>query len=102
MKFQATEQQIKQIAANAVNASKPMGMGFFHYQAGSNFSADDFGVTDSGLYLDYVEGRMVKLSTHRRKNEWEINDNISADYQSWICKYPTVQDLVNSVVGVSV
>lgn len=100
MKFNATEAQARQVAANAVNASKPMGMGFLHFDSGSVFTELDIPVAgDGSIYLDYVQGRMVKLSIAKREDGYEIRDSISADYQSWICEYPTVEDLVNSVLA---
>ena len=101
MKFKATEQQVKQIAANAINASKPMGMGIFHYNSGSVFT--DLDIEDDELYFDYVEGRMVKLNIRDLGDgEYEIADNPTSDYQSWCRTYPTTEALVNSVlVGVT-
>jgi hypothetical protein len=99
MKFKATNQQVKQIAANAINASKPMGMGFLHFQADNNFTADD--IEDGELYFDYVQGRMVKLRIRDLGNgEYEIADNPTSDYQSWCSTYPTTEALVNSVLAV--
>jgi len=99
MIFKATEEQVKQIAANAVNASKPMGMGFLHY-TNRVFTNKDFNIDKFGLNLDYVQGRMVKLNIkHKGDNQWQIiHGEPTYDYQSWINKYPTNQDLVNSVL----
>ncbi len=98
MKFKATKQQVKEIAANAINASTPMGMGFLHYQADTKFGPED--ISDEQLYFDYVQGRMVKLSIRDLGNdEYEIADNPTSDYQSWCGIYPTTEDLVNSVLG---
>ena len=99
MRFEATEGQIKQIAANAVNASFPMGLGFLHFRPKRVFQASDFDAQPNGcFYLDYVQGRMVKLSIFKREDGWEIDDNPRADYQSWVRKYPTTEALVNSVL----
>ena len=98
MKFSATQEQISQIAANAVNASSPMGLGHLGFQS-KTYLPSEFHVSDQGIYLDYVDGRMVKLIVYPSGNgQWEINDNISSDYQSWSIYYRTVEQLVRSVV----
>jgi hypothetical protein len=107
MRFLATDDQVKQIAANAVNASIPVGMGFLHFVAGEHFKPEDFKILSQGwvesngeprgISLDYVQGRMVKLSMREvSPGLWQTNDTISADYESWICKYPTVAALLAS------
>ena len=100
MKITATEEQIKQIAANAVNAAEPMGLGFLHYTP-KTFEAKDFECGKDGLFLDYVEGRMTKLYISRiGKNLWEFRDGAAQiDYQSWAEKYPTYLDLIESVIS---
>ncbi|MEO1208554.1 MAG: hypothetical protein AAFX78_03345 [Cyanobacteria bacterium J06638_20] len=101
MKFEATSEQVQQIAANAVNASKPMGLGYMQYDESVVFPAQDFSPDSNGsIYLDYVGGRMVKLNIrHLGDGLYEISDNISADYQSWIGEYATSQALVGSVIS---
>lgn len=98
MIFKATENQIKQIAANAVMASKPVGLGFLHFDDEEKFSPENFLFDPrGGMHLDYVGGRMVKLNIWREENgDWRMRDEISSEYESWIRKYPTVQDLVRS------
>jgi len=96
--FKATEEQIKQIAANAVNASIPMGMGFLQ-ATNKEFKSTEFDLTKSGLNLDYVQGRMVKLTINRlENNKWIIVGSARADYQSWVSKYPTNRALVESII----
>ena len=76
-------------------------MGYLHYDAEHEFMQDDFEVTSHGIYLDYVEGRMVKLNIYREgreSDEYEIPDNPRHDYQSWVRVYPRTEDLVNSVL----
>jgi hypothetical protein len=98
MKITATEEQIKQIAANAVNAAEPMGLGFLHYTP-KVFEAKDFTCEKKGLFLDYVEGRMTKLNIRREGDEWEFPSGTPrVDYQSWCIKYPTYADLIKSVI----
>lgn len=101
MKFIATPEQVAQIAANAVNASTPMGLGALHYNQQRQFVAGDFEPDARGLYLDYVEGRMVKLYIRKDEtlgNSWELAHEPRADYQSWAHKYPTNEALVASVI----
>lgn len=90
--FSATEDQVKSIAALAVNASKPMGMGFIHFQD-REYLPEEFDVA-GGVHLDYCDGRMVKLSITKEQGCWSIDDRISIDYESWMSTYPTVQDLL--------
>lgn len=92
MRFTATEQQIKQMVALAVNASVPMGLGHFGFKA-QKYKAEDFNArpSDGCFVLDYFQGRMVKLRILR------IDDNIYdvpdfgplIEYQSWCDEYPT-------------
>ncbi len=99
MIFNATPEQVKQIAANAVNASVPTGLGFLHYNPSQLFTTSDFAFDDSGcICLDYVQGRMVKLSILPEGESWYIPDNPTIDYQSWASTYPTTKALVNSVL----
>lgn len=101
MKFTATVDQVKQIAANAVTASFPVGMGHLHFTPGECI-AEDIKVRPDGIHLDYVEGRMVKLSISMRESgTWQVPDfEPRVDYQSWVAKYPSYKDLVLSVPGV--
>jgi hypothetical protein len=104
IKFKATDQQILQIAANAFNASTPMGLGFFSYDPQTNAVPDDFKENlrinnESGygyISLDYVQGRMVKLYASRKENVWQMRAPIP-EYQSWIHNYPTARHLIESV-----
>lgn len=108
MKIRATEDQALQMAANAVNASKPMGLGLLRYREGRVFAASDLAgdVDEVGLYLDYVQGRMVKLGLFRATVEddrWLLPDSEPrSDYQSWVVRYPTYRALALSVPGVEI
>lgn len=97
MNFKATEEQIKQIAANAVNASSPMGMGFIH-ATDKKFTPDEFEIPETGTFsLDYVQGRMVKLTLWNKDGVWKTPDRApDIEYQSWMKKYPTYEALVKS------
>lgn len=108
MIFEATEQQIRQIAANAVNASSPLGMGFLHFKVKDykpeeiDLQFDQFGFTLSKsafVDLDYYQGRMVKLRIRKvenTENRWMVNGEPRGDYQSWAAKYPSNRALVES------
>jgi len=96
--FRATDEQIKTIMANACNASTPMGMGRLHYDASEEFKPDDFNLSEKDdAFLDYVQGRMVKLLIKRLKDgNWSMRNEVREDYQSWCRKYPTAFGLVES------
>lgn len=103
MKFQATTEQVKQIFVNAINASKPMGMGFLHFDE-REYTVDDLEGLDTSeaMNADYIDGRMVKLAIFpKRDSTWETMDNhqASPDYQSWVSAY-TPRSLVESVGAV--
>lgn len=99
--FKATDEQVKQIAVNAVQASKPIGMGFLHYNPSKKYNSSDFTIGHSGIDLDYINGRMVKLYLWKIDDGiWKINGKAQSDYQSWVHKYPTYEDLLKSVEGV--
>lgn len=97
MQIKGTEEQLKVMAANAVNAATPMGLGFLQATS-KTFTPDDFTLHDGNLDLDYVEGRMTKLYVRRVDDGvWELRGREPrADYQSWAHKYPTYADLAAS------
>lgn len=99
MIVRATDEQVQEMCALAANASAPMGMGYLHFRPEVRFKAEDFPVlsSDSGVYLDYVQGRMVKLSLHRvGENEWQAADQISSEYESWVNRYPSYAELAEA------
>lgn len=100
MKFKASKEQLQQIIANVVNASKPMGMGFFHYKLDKIYKPQDFCVDGKEIYIDYFEGRCVKLMIKNNLSSYEIpNTNINKEYQSWGNIYPTYKYLIELVGG---
>lgn len=103
MQFKATDEQIKQIAANAVNASAPMGMGHLHF-TNKKFEPKEFEVPEKGTFsLDYVQGRMVKLTLWNKDGVWKTPDRApDIEYQSWMTKYPTYEALIQSVPGTEI
>ena len=103
MEFEATEEQVKQIFCNAINASSPAGMGNIHYQA-KEYIPEDIKADEDGVFdADYFAGRMVKLCIiPKEKGCREIIRPVCfphIEYQSWAGKYPTCKDLINSVLG---
>jgi hypothetical protein len=101
--FTATDKQIAEVCALAVNASTPTGLGFLHYEPDNEFTAGDFlkDIKREKFWcnLDYVQGRMVKLSLWRgeEKNTWKYPEyEPRPDYQSWIGKYPSYPDLLRA------
>ena len=111
MKIKATTKQLAQLLKNAFDASVPMGMGFLHYDPKGvpleHFQEGMKEHTDPRINLDYVQGRMVKLSLRKdsegQENVWELPDTAPRlDYQSWASKYPTYRDLALSVEGIEV
>lgn len=97
MRVHATDEQLKKMAALAVNASEPMGMGILHFQA-RQYKPEEFNVS-RGIDLDYHQGRMVKLYIRRYENTELIDLPETApriDYQSWASAYPTYAALAKA------
>lgn len=111
MKFKATTEQIKKVAALAVNASRGAGMGMLHFRPKTytpeeidlQFTQFDFekrvkGNRGQDVDLDYYEGRMVKLHIRALgEDAWEVTDSPPRpDYQSWADTYPTYPALLRA------
>ena len=103
MKFEATEEQIKQIGINAIKASKPAMFGYLGTESIKRpVTLDDLNIDENGLRIDYFRGKMVKLFVRKEtEDQWELNDSVEFEYQSWISVYPTAKALVESVLGAS-
>lgn len=98
-KFKATKEELARVFATAVNASKPAGMGFIHYQS-KDYAPEDFAGMQS---IDYFDGRMVKLYPRSiADGVYELNDpeydarDMERTYQSWGGTYPTAQALIEA------
>ena len=101
MNFTASEEQVKQIGLNAIKASKPVMLGYLVADVKRPVTLDDLEIDENGLDIDYFRGNMVKLLIHRNtENQWELNDSVDFEYQSWVRVYPTAKALVESVLGV--
>jgi len=100
MKFEATEQQIKEIAVKAITYSKPLGLGFFQALGEINIKPEDIQLDEDGLDLDYVKGRCVKLFIRRGLPEgsWHIDNIADPEYQTWAHRYGSNETLVSSVL----
>jgi hypothetical protein len=93
MKFKASPEQILELKRLAINASSPMGLGFLHYE-NKEYTADEVKeLTEPVPYLDYFNGRMVKLwvnAVRKFPGYFEAPDqDPNPGYQSWVRKYPT-------------
>jgi hypothetical protein len=100
MKFEATEQQIKEIAIKAIMYSKPLGLGFVEASSEISINPEDIKLYEHGLDLDYVKGRCVKLFIRRGLPEgsWHIDDIADPGYQTWACRFGSNETLVSSVL----
>lgn len=103
IEFSATEEQLLQIMANAVNHSNPAGLGFLHFQI-KDYKPEEMKkyICDEGPFyadIDYADGRMVKLTIFRgdEKGTYKIQEGFRSDYQSFMYQYPTPQNLIASV-----
>ena len=104
MKFTATEEQVKQIFCNAINASVPIGLGLLHYEDKQYTPSEIQADSDGRFDADYFHGRMVKLGIipMEEDGKWEIirpSYPPNIEYQSWATKYPSLEELVSSVIS---
>ena len=101
MKFEATEQQIKEIAVKAITYSKPLGWGLLEALDEIDIKPEDIKLDEYGLALDYVKGRCVKLFIRRGLPEGSghIDHIADPEYQTWVRRYGSNETLVSSVLG---
>ncbi|MEG4081943.1 hypothetical protein QUA10_28415 [Microcoleus sp. Pol8_D6] len=100
IEFEATEQQIKEIAMHAIKYSKNVGLGFLRGLENLDIHPGDIKLDDSGLSLDYVNGRCVKLFIDRLPdNRWRIRDSADPEYQTWARRWVSNETLVEYVLG---
>jgi hypothetical protein len=99
----ATDDQVLEMGKLAVLASRPVGMGFLHYQSGLTKEMVELEIQDGynpGLFIDYYQGRMVKFQGWKKGERWEFHDTIDREYQSWIAEYPSYQALFEAACAV--
>lgn len=90
--LRVTDEIVKKMAAEAINSSKAVGLGWMHFDKSQTITADDIHIVDGRISLDYVGGRMVKFYARKQKDgDWQFPDGVSPDYQSWCVKYPTYE-----------
>ena len=101
--FNATEDQLFALCENAFKNSKPVGYGALQFKPGHQFERSWIVFIRDYLNLDYVMGRMVKITIKKIKHKsgyaYSINSRAKFDekpdpeYQSWCHKFPTYDDL---------
>lgn len=101
MTIKCTDEQVKKMAAAAINSSRPAGLGFLHHRPKMKVKPEELTIEYDSLTIDYYQGRMVKFHARKRsEGVWDFTpDEPTSDYQSWIGNYPTYQDLFNAVAG---
>lgn len=89
-----TETIARQMAATAVNASIPVGMGFLHYNPKTTAKPEDIEVFRDAISIDYYEGRMTKFHGRKVTGGWEFTPDIpNREYQSWCIYFKTYEEL---------
>lgn len=106
MLIKCTEEQVKKMAAAAINSSIPMGLGFLHHDPSMKAKPEDIEIYRNEFHgdtltIDYYQGRMVKFHARKMSEDtWDFTpEEPTSDYQSWIGNYPTYQDLFNAVAN---
>ena len=105
IKFKATNEALLEIACKAINASHPRGMGIIHYVDKKYFWNDVRRVvSDSGVHIDYFDGRMVKLCIEKPIDcdYYQVIDELDTEYQSFGYKYASMTSLLTEVDGVEI
>jgi len=100
--FFATEQQARELAANAISASIPLGENIFCLELPrAGISWRDISVRPSGnIHIEFFQNLQVHL-TFERVGEmiWRIPDagQPSLSRQSWARKFPSWEDLISTI-----
>lgn len=117
--FRCTDDQLKQLAVNAINASGPSGQMSalvfamelnkadndkpWNEMVGVDDLPEDFGEDRRGYFIDYFRGRMVKFRVYLTVVVDVFRLSISnASYQDWLKVYGSGEGLLRSVDGVEV
>lgn len=100
MKFRATDEQLRQIIFNAIQASKARtnSLGVQYSLEPLSFTPEQIKLNKNYLQFDYVCGRCVKLYIYQVENDcYEIEHEPTPERQTWVWKYPTNEALIKSV-----
>lgn len=110
--IKATEDQVREMGSLVCQDSDPMGLGFIHHSENHKFPKEVFELKEETSFfdrsikrktldLDYVAGRMVKLYIREVKpGYWDsplLTNPPHPEYQGWVKKFPTLEDLVEAV-----
>jgi hypothetical protein len=102
MNFEATDDQLKRIIFNAVEASKARlnSIGVSLSVEPLTIRPEHIKIDKNWLQFDYVYGRCVKLYIyHIGGNLYEIEHEPTPDRQTWVYKYPDNESLIKSGGG---
>lgn len=95
-----TYEQVIEMAKLAILASRPVGLGFLHYQ--SDLKKEDIEIKCShvGVHIDYFQGRMVKFYADKLEStgEWFFPDVTNYEFQSWKSRYDSYRELAEEVM----
>jgi hypothetical protein len=103
--FNATKEQLRQMAALAANAALPVGLGLIHFQPDKEYTADDMKRYEDreGIDCDYVDGRCTKLRVWRpyereyaKKYRYMTGYETQPTYETWFTKYPSYVELLKA------
>ena len=108
IRFKATEEEVRQIAVNAIKASKPVSQNAWTAEIAELTALEqpslalepaEIKVQVDGIFYEYYQGRSVKLRIYQVNQQvWEIPKAIT-EFQSWAATYPTTEALILSVLG---
>lgn len=97
MILKATDVEVVEMAKLAIMASKPMGMGYLHYNHGLKMEDIDIPIPVGDLSIDYWQGRMVKFYARRAGIDWNfMPDVLDQEYQSWCVVYKDYSELLRA------
>ncbi len=101
-RFTASDEQLKQIICNAIEASKAFikSLGIQWTKEPLTITPENIKLNKNYLELDYICGRCVKLFIYHVENDvYEIEHEPVPERQTWVYKYPTNEDLIKSAVN---
>jgi hypothetical protein len=69
-----------EVLAKLYNASRPLGMGFLHYEAKDMTTAEAQRILDTGQkYFDYLKGRVMKVDLSGDEFDERLYDRDNGD-----------------------